>query len=345
MEKFNIGIIQPNQIDLQIFKRNDLSIQNIIDVINNFVTLKETSWEYMMDDVTEIIHLDTELLGDTILVFENENYIYQFCHLNPELNGKIGLENDANYLSSFINIDKTKLFGPTVLICSQITQNFTCVPCTIDINTIAKIIYSKIIHKGIFIKTNGTIEEFKYLNDPMEIIGSSDISNYQWMQFSILKFNIVLFVQVEPINDEINKKITKFNGQHFIHGDAIIVLKSSENDFIDIDHELFLKILDICEGPLTNRNLTEEELNDDQKNNNLPIIKNQFCILNSRLKSFKYCCHYCNKEVKKEESIICSGCLRFRYHNQTCQKQHWVQHKSECLFKKPILNCFLKKKK
>jgi len=246
---------------------------------------------------------------------------------------------NLNNLACYLTMDKSKIYGECVIMCSKITENYTCTPDTIDINTIAKIIQYNIIHKGIKLKVNGLIEEFTFFDDPME----NENTNYQWMELPLFKFNIIIFLQVNP-QKIINKKATRLLGKHIVEGDIIIVIKSTEDCFINFTKNIYNKIIKCCEGTLESRYLTEEEQKDGEKKDGLPIIMNKYCILDNRYNSITIVCNYCNKKMDYIDNNLCCGCYRVRYCNTTCQKNDWYVHKNKCLYGKNSINSLLKDK-
>ncbi len=336
MENFTVAIIKPTQI---VFEH-----ENILEQIQSFVELKEVSMDTMMELVVETINLDTKLMGDTTMCYEDADCVYQLCHLNMEENGGKNDINDLNSIGSTLALGSCAVFGKAVLICSEIKENNTCKPKSLSLNNIKDILLKKLVHTGLKVNVNGSLEEFTFYKDPLEKMSVEEVNNYQWMECPLIKFNLIAFVQVEPSPNIVNKMMTKLVGKHRIYGECILVSKSSENEFLDINRSLFIKLLKISEGPLDSRNLTEDEKNDNVKVNGLPTVMNRYCILKKRLLNYKCICSYCQEIVPTSEAVLCGGCYRARYHNKECQSNHWETHNQDCLYNKTNMNQFLKKK-
>lgn len=344
MEKFNIAIIKPNNFGKDSTKFNlQLTDEFILNEIKDYIVLKEVTMDNMMEVIVQTINLDSQLIGDTILCYETCQYVYQLCYLNMENNGKKNNEEQMNGIGSLLTIGRLSVYGNCVFLCSKITNKYICEPYTVNLNDIAKILYKKIIHSGVIVLSNGDVQTFKFIKDPLEKFQSDFVKNFQWIEYSFLKFNLVVFIQIKPTNDEINKKTTKLIGKYRIHGDAIIVSKLTGNEFLDLDIELFNKLLIVSEGPLYKRNLTDEEKKDGEKLNGLPIVFNRYLVLEERLKKYTKKCYNCGYQINND-AIICTGCYRVFYHNKTCQVQDWVYHKDDCLYNKTQINKYISNK-
>ena len=105
---------------------------------------------------------------------------------------------------------------------SLIKDNGTCIPDNFTIDDIINIMYKKHVHKGIIIKTDDTFEEITFYNNPLEDKLKEQSNNYRYIELSLFKFNLIMYIQLYPVNNIINKKATKLFGKGKIHGDVII---------------------------------------------------------------------------------------------------------------------------
>jgi hypothetical protein len=336
MDSFKIAIIKPNNVVLN-------HLVNIIDVIKNYVELVEVNSETMMETVVDTIKLNTELMGSTTICKEDDKFVYQLCHLNMAENEGTNNEEDFNAIGSYLVMGNKKIYGSCVLICSSILNSGLCSTSNVTFENIINILSTKIIHCGIMVSVDNTVEDIHFINDPMENYSDDQIKNYKWMEVSILKFNLLVFIQSVPTKDIINKKGTRLVGTYRVHGDIIVVSKSSEDEYIDIDKKLFNDILSVCGGPLSSRTLKEDEKMDGERIDNLPVVQNRFCLLKKRLALYNQNrCDNCS-EIYDNNNNICTGCYRLSYHNEQCQKNGWESHKLDCTFNKQQINIFLEK--
>lgn len=323
-----IGVVNSNSFSFE----NDVKRQ-----LDEIVELKEVDSSDLMEYVIDIIGLTPELMGDTAVCYENADTIYQICYMDYDQNKMEMDESNINMLCSILNVGQRKIYGPCIILCSNISENGTCVNRNISIDELTVILNRKYVHTGLIVRPNATVDEFEFKEKPMEIIPKEERENFQYLEIPLFRFNIIGMFQKDPEPNEINKLATKLVGTKKIHGTAVFVIKSTENDFLDFDKKLFQDLLKACEGPLSNRNLTEEEQNGGKVDNNkLPVIINKHIILRDKLKKYKHICNACKEEVHTD-ILYCSGCHRVAYHNRECQVNDWNSHKSECLHNvKPI---------
>lgn len=338
MEQFQVAIINPNKLVLDAKNLKDSLTEELIKTeIAPYITFKTTSIKEMMNIVYDTIKLTDKLMGNTSLCYEDSEYIYQLCHLSPKDNKKVEDESIANGISSYLVQGRFIIYGSSVLIRSRITNNNTCATDTIELDKIATLIYNKLIHKAIKISVTGEISEYTFYDDPLEDCTKDVITNSRYVEVPLLKFNLLMFMDLNPELDNINKKATRLIGHSRVHGNVYIASKSTEHEYIDIDINLFNKLHKIA---------SESELTEDEKEDitvdNIPIIKNRHVILDSRYNSFENKCS-CGCGML-EQSYVCSGCYRMKYSSVECQRKHWSIHKKVCPYSKESLNSVLFKK-
>jgi len=342
MKKYNIAIINKHNIDLNLLAKYDLKTDDIKNLLDNYIRIDEVEEEEIMTVVVNEIGLINNLscIGSTKIISEDNKYVYQMCYFDKSniLNKdkEENKEDDLNITSSLLTIDKTKVYGNTVIIKSKIKEDKLCELDNLTKEDIYKIIYTKIIHKGVILRTNKETEEYTYINFPLERFNENVVKNYRWVEIPFLKFNLVMFVQTNPEPDEINKNATKLYGYGKVYGDCVLVSKSSQEEYIDLDLNLFNKFLTLSENTLEYRKLNEDEQLDGIKKNNLPQVQNRYCILEKRISEYKNKCNYCNNNINK--IYRCTGCYRLKYDSDECQKKDWDKHSSECLYREKPIN-------
>jgi hypothetical protein len=340
MSTYNIAVIRPNNI---ILGKDLLSVDAIKAAINEYIVITSITQDSMMELIVDTIKLDSNMMGSTSVCKQDAHKIYQLCHLNMEDNGQKNDADQFNSVASCLTAGAVEVYGASVFLVSNILDDGLCSCASVTLDEIADIIYHKLIHKAVKIGTDGVIEEFTFITDPLEGLTDDEISNYQWMEMELLKFNLILFIQVSPVVDVVNKKATLLVGDKVVNGDVLVVSKSAEDEYLDLDNNLITNLLTICVGTLKSRSLTDDEEKDGERINNLTIVQNSYCILNARLKSFTPACSYCDSEFI-DSPKVCTGCYRMNYHNEDCQKSGWLTHKSDCLYGKIPINRMLKKK-
>ncbi len=341
MNRSTIAIIKENDIKLD----RNCTIDYINEHIHDFITIKEISCNELMDVVVDSTKLTQELMGDTSICYQNHKYIYQLCHLSMKNNGNKDEKYSINGISSYLVCDRTEIYGSSVLIKSKIKDDYTCEPSFLTTNEISTLLYHNFVHTGVKIDVDGVVTEYKFYDNPLENMPHTD--NLKWLNISIFNFNLILYIQTNPIIDKINKKATVIFGKNRIHGAIYMAVMETQDIYSSINIDTVNKLIKILSNSRLFRELTDIEANNMQKKNDeLPIIMNRYCILEKRCREHKFICHNCNKDIenkdienKVENSYkICGGCYRMQYCSKKCQQTHWNMHKSDCLYHNMQIN-------
>lgn len=341
MENYNlikVVIIKPNNFKF-IKKDHYKNHQKLIENINPYVEIKEIAFNEMMDAIITTINLTPDEIGATETVYETRSHVYQLCFL-----GKHGIqvpqEDNTNETNNINNLGRIlcgeKINGNCVLIKSKINNNYICSPDSVEIDDLIQIVYSKFVHIGIFVPEDKEekLVEFDYFDHPIEyynITNYDDYDNYEIKNINFIEFDLCIIVNKDN-NNNINKRITRLISDQIIYGDVIIILKST-HEYYDLTKDILEKLLVVAHGPLQDRKLKDNEIAENKKINNLPIVVNKYIILEERYKQYKNICQYCNKDLN-DKQLLCGGCYRVKYHSEECRLNDWEFHKLECLYNK-----------
>jgi len=334
MKKYKIAVINPNS-----YKMNyGDSEEKICHDIKKDIKIIEIEHENLVENIVKELNLTTNQIGDSSICYENDEVVYQLFYLD---NKKRDKDEKINGICSILSLDHVEIYGKCILMVTKIVEDYTCRPSSLTENDIVKLLYKKANHKCLIVKP-GEIETSIFTHDPLEKIDKDEIKNYKYIEFNILKFNLIIFIQIKAKPDKINKKMTCLIGDKKIYGTCIIASKSTENEYLDIDNKLFKKLYLLSQSKLSYRDLSEDEKN-DKKIKGLPVVQNRYCILKQRLKNHIEKCTGCGKEL--ENKYICAGCYRAIYHDPKCQKWDWQYHKDDCLYESGRFNKILEHKK
>jgi hypothetical protein len=337
MNNFNIAIISNNNIDLE---NSKLSRDELKNLIAPHIHLQETSLEKMMQLIVNVINLTPDILGSTDICYQDDKLVYQLCHYEPEKD-KITDTDLINKISTHLVITKPNVYNNTVLICSKINpETNTCEPQSISsLDEISDLLYKRLVHTGVIIKTSGEYEIKEFCNSPIELLDNLD--DYSYIELNIISFNLLFIIKkTNKDNNDINKKATRLLGNKKVNGDVLITMQLDNNnrDYGSLDINIIKKLLKLSSNKLDSRKLKDYEESEEQINN-LPVVKNPYTILRDRLKNYKKVCNYCNEQVNVGEYLTCSGCYRAIYHKDLeCNKLDWDKHKLECLNKVEPIN-------
>jgi len=336
MDTYNIILIKPNDIIFDYRELVNSTPDYFKQFIENFIEIIPVTIDNIMETIINKIGMTSDIFGHTSKCLDTNDHIYQLCHLHETDAKNINDTAQINRLASYMVLGKEALFGPVVLIKSVFIEDRTCIPSNINnIDEFCTLLHERLIHTCIQLNSDGTHEIKKFIESPSEFVSEYDATNYKFIEVNYLNFNFVLFIQMEPDSKNINKKATRLAGEHKILGTAILICKTTENDFLNITLDLYKKIDKTSWGSLKSRDLLAHEKDDNKKINNLDVIINNFNILENR---------YNQINTVPQNNCICTGCFRMRYPTVEDQKNDWDTHKKECLFEKPDINGYIKTK-
>ncbi len=312
--------------------------------ISEFTKVLEVNTENLMETLISEIELTPELIGSSPICYETNTNIYQVCFSGErEQNlGQAQAVGNENKIANYLVHDT--ILSNCVFLNSKVSDMGICVNDNADMDTFVKILYSKFIHTGIKILANDSknVREFVYGDHPLEHyqITTYDENKYKILEFDFISLGLCAVIdQEEQVseNKKINKIMTRLIGNQKIYGDVLLILKLPHS-YEELNMELFQKINILSFGIYESRKLTEDETKDTDKINELQIVNNKYCIIESRLKMsniFNYYTNCANKKCTKNNLTtlnLCKGCFRVKYHDRECQMADWEQHKCECFF-------------
>jgi len=204
----------------------------------------------------------------------------------------------------------------------------------LDKDEVIQLLANRIIHTGVYVTPNGNVKEIKFIESPSEALAElgHHTNNYRTTDLKYLKFNLILMLQLYPEPNIINRKVTRLAGTYKVYGDALVIGRASNVDFLSIDLELFRKMESTGWGLIASRDLTPDEVA-EEKRDNLPIIMNADRILHAR---------FMMGNNMDNNNYVCGGCYRKRYNTQDEQKSDWEEHKKNCLHEKQPINTYLR---
>lgn len=276
--------------------------------------------ELMKIIVTTIAQTPDDI-GDTAIILETYDNIYQMCYLDKEKNNKSVNENDINGVASNLILNKNKVYGDVVLIKTRLNEHYMTEADHLDIDEVNYLLDCRINNMGLLIRVDGTVDEFRFNNSPLE--NRMDGDNWRMMEMDLFKFRFNLYFQKNPSENIINKIVTRFVGDRIIHGDCLIIIKATENDYGFIDKELFSKIDTVCWDYIINRRIAQEP--ESKVDGQIPVIDNGYTVVRKRYNKYK-------DKYNENYIYVCKGCYREKYIDKITQKIDWKYHKSDCLY-------------
>jgi len=326
-----------------VFDRNRYynNLELLKNDISNFTNVLEVNTESLMETIIHEIGLTPELIGSSPICHETNTNIYQVIFSGEREQNLVSeqITENENKIANYLTHDS--ISGNCVFINSKISDMNICVSDNADINSLVNILYSKFFHNGIEVLASNSqnVTEFVYGDHPLEHykLTEYDENKYKIIEFEFISLGLCAVIDLEQQisdNKKVNKIITRIIGDQIIYGDVLLILKIP-NAYEDLNMALFQKINVLSFGPYDNRKLTEDEKKDTDKINDLSVVNNKYCIIESRLKNYNYFTNCANRNCGKENSCklnLCKGCFRVKYHDRECQMLDWNTHKSECFY-------------
>lgn len=189
-----------------------------------------------------------DLNGGDILditdVYITGNYVIQaFANTSDTKQAKM-----YNFLGS--QLLDTNVHNSLLLIKRNISGDITKPMPYMDISLgdITEAIRSVFVHSGIIIRSNGSIDSYEYIFDPLELLGRDEAEKtMRYHEFKIFDYIMNFYVNITSQNSPINEKASVIFGD-IIKGDVMISLRDqrdSEAKNINITPEMFNMIYDI----------------------------------------------------------------------------------------------------
>lgn len=287
-----VGIIDVN--DLR-YNETDMSHSNfshekIIDILSDYITLKNvTDEDEMMNTVVnEVVYKDVEYPIHTATVRNVDNDLYQMCHISQskeiyeEMKSKsVGYNGIASYLTDM----GLKVYGKAVIFKIDTATDPNKLK-TITLDEITDILISKFVHKGVILSTDGSVNEFKFIFNPIDWLQPTEFSKHKYYETEILGKVLMLFIDTTAT--VINNSASSIYMQQ-IKGRVIIGMRNQYSDmndtdvqYEDIDCDIFKRILHLCRDPMQVRSLVDGEDTIGQVINGRRSYNNFYKILKNR---------------------------------------------------------------
>lgn len=286
-------------IDINDLKYNEsemvhpnLTHERVYDILFDYITLKEVpnENEMMQIIVDEIVGNENEYPIHTATIKNKYDDLYLMCHISPSKEMYEEIKSKSikfNGIASYLTDMGLKIYGKAILFKLDMKDGVNKL-LSITLDEITEIFISKFIHKGIILNTDGSMDEFKFIFNPVDWIPPKEISKYKYYETEILGKVFMLFIDTTAtaINDTANQIYSQS-----IKGRVIVGMRNQYSDmndievrYEDIDIDTFNKIIKLCNDPMQARELTDDEdtvgqvINGKRTYNNFHKILKDRCI-------------------------------------------------------------------
>lgn len=328
---------------IALISTNDFKFEELDEEkIPKYVTFEKVNMETMMKTIVEFIKLKPTDVGDTMFALNGKDYIIDVMfkqwgsengitaeHETPEIP-----EKDRNMMVSRLILNNSPIAGQAVVLKMKIDkETLKCKSADITWKDVYNVLQSRVKHQGVKLLEDGTMSTFTYEN-------SADLKG-NWVDVDLFRYKLQICFQ--PINKEdiskytVNKLASCLYGNRRIYGPVLVLLKSTNSLYGDLTIEELEDLIKCSEGKLSDRTMTQEEMQEGQKEDGMLLAANKYSIIRNRLKKYVKKCNYCGttKNLKR-----CTGSYRVYYCSKACLSKSWRTYKKECHDKLPALNTF-----
>lgn len=263
MANYQIAIIKANKF---IYSESDrtfskLSHENVQDNIEDYIELKSIDCSNMMEEIMEILNMP-DSVAHTVRCHETDEYIYELCY-HSDLASSVN--NIATHLSKFTD----RVIGNAILIKSKINYDSTCSLVNISLSDVADIYRKIFVHTGIIVGSNGSIDEYPFIFNPIDLIKPDQLENMKFYEFKIFDKVIQMFIELNPVQIEnnTNELASILYGENLINGKVRFAMrytfddaKMTESEYCELTKDTFHKLLcyssdlEICNDRIKNTN-------------------------------------------------------------------------------------------
>jgi hypothetical protein len=279
-----ICIIDTNTLNYTSIDNNhDRITQELLEEdIEDYVTsinINETDDNYeLIMKILDTIGADSEMMINTTNIHEEENYIYQMCHLSTytecedttNINKKIK-SLKKNGIATILCDNMQNVYGKSIVLKYKINSDYSVTLNDLDFIDFVKLFTNKKINRGVYIAVDGDLKEIEYIGNPLSwIFPFEKTQNYKYYEKEIIGKIFMFFIEIKPTIDKVNKFASSMYNSH-IKGNVYITVRNKIDDitvtnpvYYNISTDLIYKLKKLMED--TNFS-TEQELFDyDHKN-------------------------------------------------------------------------------
>lgn len=300
----SICIVKNNEIMFPQFNVNTCTETNE-DIINLCKTHTEIykfeikNKNDIYHKIVDIIKMESNDIGDTKIIYDNENYSYQMCFINSDKEERGNLNIFGMYLGKY-NIDENcKIRGNCVILKYDIKEKKIVEFTNEDM---IKIIINHFVHKGIKINTDDSFNIFKYLCHPLEWMEETERIKYLCCQIELFDKKINIFIKKNETN-KINEQASSILNNKNIYEDCYMTL-SNDFRFFDLDTDMYIKLrMIMSDGNIIK---DEEKKYDIELGQNTRNIMNFDLFVNDKIKeiSDKWQNNYYKKNYDINNEIL-----------------------------------------
>jgi hypothetical protein len=307
-------------------------------VVRHVVPQKDWS-SVVLTDIMKIV--PTSHNCDTTTLSETTERIYQMIYINDftvEDEKKAScVPANRNHLAEWLTWDRKEIYGPTVIVAAAVSIDGRVSDCTdkskdmVSWSDIRDLLQRRERFQTVSISASTEDganpytevamrqEQLKQIRDAS---GSADAQKIvrERLILGDKGFHLIAWGDNDR-QQPVNKVATRILGER-VYGTWSFTQEVWYGAYASLSEELIEIISNICEGPKSEPDVTEDDVKPDER------VVSRYVLLRKRILRIRRGCHKCGKlssTVKR-----CAGCYRLRYCSTACQSADWAEHQGDC---------------
>lgn len=296
---FTVAIIKQNKFkfsdgDMNDNKLTDDILENILEDYTEFKNV--TDVEDMMVFICDVLKMTDKIFGDTSTCYEDDEYIYQICHLSSFT------DKQKNYIATKMTNDSSSVIGDAVIFKAKINNDKTCTNVDITMKDIINLYRRSHKHIGLVVHPDGKTDEITYFFHPIDSMKSDVANNLKYHEFALFGNKVIqIFIELNPTINKLNEKASVLYGMP-IYGKVVIGMRmrgehilDSDTKYIDLDKKTLEKLICVRSDEESSKNITDTKSSEDiikEKESELQSNKNNkitnfYTVLNENYNNYK----------------------------------------------------------
>ena len=291
----NLAIIDVNDIK---YNETDMTHSNferekISDILSDFITLKSVNNNDEMMDVIikNVVQDDASYHLHTAIVAHVGDDLYMMSHINPSKEVYEDLKAKSakyNGIASYLTDLGLRLYNKAIIYKINTSNDDNNTLVSITEAEVVDLFIGKFVHKGVIINVDGSMDEYKFIFNPIDWISPSNVGKYKYYETEFLGKVFMFFINTDM--DIVNPVASIMMNNSALKGRVIIAMRNQYTDmndievkYYDIDIPTIKKVILLCENKGSRTLSLDDDDHDGKMVNGKRIYTNFHKILLSRL--------------------------------------------------------------
>lgn len=287
MQKISIAIIRPNKITYSTMDmtHSRFTKEKLLEDLEDYVEIVNVDGlENMMEKIVEVLKLTPDITAHTTTCKEDNNYIYQMCHLIDE-----SKTYQQNNICIRLANSLYRVIGDVVLMKSKVLSDGKTVPCNITEDDVVELYQECLIKKCVRILPDGTVDDVSYIFNPIDWLSPDKLANIRFHEVDFSDKVMMFFVELTPENNTVNTKASILYGKQ-IFGNVVVAMRQKQEDikhtefeYYSLDNKTMNKIVSVMSVPNDILKIQTPETKSNQIVNNFhTILEKKYSLYKSK---------------------------------------------------------------